>query len=150
MSYSKYPAVAQTEHMYCKPIGDRTLEDIAEECYKKISSRFFFSEAQLNYPDSVKEMVKDIYNSAVLHKLKTQRERTKFLVEIYMKKTVENDEKENRPGCAVDQLLEDFKEDVTLSDEEAEKAANALADRLIVLMKKLGLKQKANSQPIYS
>lgn len=149
IAYPKHPGLMDSEKMHCKPdwtvpavLGetDRVLYANARDCYKKIA---YFILSKLDSPSEVEYMVKEFYDNAVLHSKKTQKKRVQFIVEKYITETVGTDEKENRPGCIQEELLEDFKEDVTLSDEEARKAAERLAERLIDLLKKLGQNAKA-------
>lgn len=139
MEYPKYPGSATKSKLNWEAKWNEGGASHAESCFDKIADGNL-QLSSLKSPYTAKPMLRKFYNNAVLHTVKTQKERVRVIVEWYLAKTVANDEKEKEPGCILGTLLEGFKDDVTLPDKNAEDAVNTLAGRLIDLLKKLGQK----------
>lgn len=118
----------------------RALGHNANECWKIFSK--LFDNCGFKTAHVKTSVWSGFYKSAIMHDDKKQRTRVEYIVNEYIDVTVANREAREpiKSTCYRNALLAEFVDDQTLPDEEAKKAAERLAERLIKLMKKLGEK----------
>lgn len=127
----------------------KSLGKMADICWNLFSS--LFDNCGFTGAAHVKSSVwSGFYIPAIMHDDKSQRTRLEFIVNEYIDVTVINLEARvlNKAICYKNALLEDFVDDETLPDKEAETAARRLAGRLVNLMKKLGQKHIDYGEPL--